>query len=183
MDIQIDPVKSFKYSVSQALYFGISKETLIGFVEDLYKAHSATTESTTLLSNIDPFRYFLDEHNRWGISVGDVYGSSDLDYVYYPDTRKFEVKNRFHTVAREVYEPKQRRFCSLEYVDKAIFVVAFLKDSHEPRLLYVKPNMYYGITIRDVQDNFRCYNLDEFVEDYYLDVSSNVPKSEKECVK
>ena len=181
--MEIDAVKSFKYSVSQALYFGISKETLIGFIEDLYKAHSATTESTTLLSNIEPFRYFLDEHNRWGIIVGDVHGSSELDYVYYPDNCKFEVRDRFHTAAQEVYEPKQRRFFDFEDVDKPLFVVAFLKDSYEPKLLYVKPNMYYGITIRDMQNKSRCYNLDAFVEDYYLDVSSNVPKIEKENVK
>lgn len=70
-----------------------------------------------------------------------------------------------------MYEPKQIRLGRVRDVDKALLVVLFLKDRHEPKLLFAEPNRYQGVILRDTADENKYYNLDEFSDDYYIDVT------------
>lgn len=103
--------------------------------------------------------------------------------MYYPDTMQFEVKDRFHDEAYQIYEPKQFRIGKVRDVDKGCFVVLFLKDLHEPRLVFADFDSYQGVTLRDAVDKNKYYNLTEFSDDYYIEVSNNLPKINKEDAK
>lgn len=166
-----DIFNEIKKSVEAAIDNRVSKESLIRFIDSLYEGNTVKADYTTMLNNIEPYRYFLDANNRWGIIVSLLHNSTEGVYVYYPDTMQFEVKDRFRDEAYQIYEPKQIRLGRVRDVDKALLVVLFLKDRHEPKLLFVGPDRYQGVILRDAVDENKYYNLDEFSDDYYIDVT------------
>lgn len=179
----VDILNEIKKDVRAAIDAGFSKESLIRFIDLMYEDRSVKPNYTTVLNNIEPYRYFLDKNNRWGIIVSLLHNSTEGVYVFYPDTMQFVVKDRFHDEAYQIYEPKQVRLGRVTDVDKAILVVLFLKDRHEPKLLFAEPDRYRGVILRDAMDKNTYCNLGEFSDNYYIDVSINVSKITKEDAK
>ena len=173
-----DIFNEIKKSVEAAIDSRVSKESLIRFIDSLYDGNIVKADCTTMLNNIEPYRYFLDANNRWGIIVSLLHNSTEGVYVYYPDTMQFEVKDRFRDRAYYMYEPKQFRVVILRDIDKELIVVAFPRDRFEPVLLRVKPDRYSVVTISDFKDTNKHYTLNDFGggSSLVIDVGSNIPK-------
>lgn len=65
-------IKQVENVVLDAIKYRISKDSLIRFIESLYEDNPVKANYTTMLNNIEPYRYFLDANNRWGIYCKSV---------------------------------------------------------------------------------------------------------------